>query len=354
MNLSVHLKSSGVRDRQKNYESHPIILFLPYGFSPTCAKYAMFSWISIVFLLIMTVRALKRVSNFLSTSRSSIPRQCHRSTYASAPPDQIMVPSGLLPVYKPQDWSSQDVVGKVKNILRSGVRDRTNGQKVKIKVGHGGTLDPLAEGVLVLGIGEGTKLMGSYLTGAKSYHATALLGSETDSLDSMGTTTETMSYEHVTLDQLESVMRSQFTGNITQIPPMFSALKKNGKRLYELARKGEVVEREPRAVTISAIQLLRSASNLPEFQFNSTVSGGTYIRSLIADIARECDTRAHMIALLRTRQGPFILDDCLHQKDWNYDTICKRLIECSTKIDINVFETKPACRYDILPPKETG
>lgn len=297
-------------------------------------------------------KAFKPIKTYLYASRSCKLLQCQKSTYLSAPPGQVMVPSGLLPVFKPQDWTSQDVVGKVKNILRSGVRDRTNGQKVKIKVGHGGTLDPLAEGVLVLGIGEGTKLMGEYLTGAKSYHATALLGSETDSLDIMGTITETMAYEHVTLDQLEHVMQTQFTGNITQIPPMFSALKKDGKRLYELARKGEVVEREPRAVTISDLTLLRSSSSLPEFRFDSTVSGGTYIRSLIADIARECDSRAHMTSLLRTQQGPFVLEDCLHQADWNYDMICERLIECSTKVNLNVFETKPACKYEILPPKE--
>ena len=257
---------------------------------------------------------------------------------------EIVIPSGLIAIYKPQDWSSNDVVGKVKNILRNGLRNMTNNnQKIKIKIGHGGTLDPLAEGVLVLGIGEGTKKLSTYLSGAKNYRATGCLGIETDTLDSTGTIIETMNWDHVDHDILSSMMESHFIGNITQIPPMFSALKKNGTRLYELARKGQVIEREPRSVTISSIKLIKDDQvSLPYFIFETSVSGGTYVRTLISDLAKTCNTRAHMTSLIRTKHGPFELEDSLDISKWTFDEICECLINSSKKYNLNFEESKPA------------
>jgi tRNA pseudouridine55 synthase len=125
-------------------------------------------------------------------------------------------------VYKPKEWSSSDVVGKVRNILRNGAKKAANKRagKVNIKVGHGGTLDPLAEGVLVLGIGEGTKLLQQYLTGPKSYHAVGLLGSETDTLDSTGTVTSTAEWDHISHTTIDEAL-GMFRGEIMQVPPMY-------------------------------------------------------------------------------------------------------------------------------------
>lgn len=234
----------------------------------------------------------------------------------------VKVPSGLIAVYKPQGWTSSDVVGKVRNILRNGAKKKANRQgKVKIKVGHGGTLDPLAEGVLVLGVGEGTKMLQAYLTGAKSYYAEAKLGSETDTLDSTGTVTSIEEWSHVTRADLDNALE-HFRGNISQVPPMYSALKRDGKKLYELARKGIEVEREAREITIYELERGQQELELPMFSLDVSCSGGTYIRTLCADIARHVNTRAHMTSLLRTKQGPFALKDCLHFENWDYDSLC--------------------------------
>lgn len=249
----------------------------------------------------------------------------------SSSPDEgfVTVPSGLIAVYKPQDWTSSDVVSKVRNILRNGAKKKANKTgKVNIKVGHGGTLDPLAEGVLVLGIGEGTKMLQAYLTGAKSYYAEAKLGTETDTLDSTGNVTSSMDWSHVASNDLDDSLKF-FRGNISQVPPMFSALKRDGKKLYDLARKGIEVEREPRQVTIYELNRGEEELDLPTFSLDVSCSGGTYIRTLCADIARHLNTRAHMTSLLRTRQGPFTIEDCLYIDHWDYETLCNAIVASS-------------------------
>eukprot|EP01038_Epipyxis_sp_PR26KG_P008926 gene8926-12037_t len=244
------------------------------------------------------------------------------------------IPSGLCAVYKPKNWTSSDVVSKIRLMLEADMR-KSLGRKVKIKVGHGGTLDPLAEGVLVLGIGSGTKSLTDYLSGSKGYLAKAVLGKEMDTLDITGTVVEAVDSSHITTELLQQLI-PEFTGNITQVPPMYSALKKDGKKLYELARQGIEVEREARNLTVYRLSLIEDIK-IPEFGLIIECSGGFYVRSLISDIGRKAKSAAYMTELLRTKQGPFTLDDCLLQKDWNTNNICNHIIKCSSIVGL---ETK--------------
>ena len=281
----------------------------------------------------------------------SIQRTSMFSTLGSSADETVSVPSGLVAIFKPKNWTSSDIVSKVKGILLRGMQDRCPG-KFKIKVGHGGTLDPLAEGVLVLGIGEGTKLMSTYLEGSKAYLAVAMLGDETDTLDNTGVIVETIDCSAINEKTLESAL-PQFQGDILQVPPMFSALKRDGRKLYELARQGIEVEREARNVTVYSLQLtsefqedllgnkMRSLS-LPSFGLSVSSSGGFYVRSLISDLARACGGRAHMTDLLRTKQGPFELADCISQPEWNFETVCSRIVTTSTKAGLDPSTMKPA------------
>ena len=213
----------------------------------------------------------------------------------------VNIPSGLAAIYKPKGWSSAEVVYKLRVLMRDGLQARTGCSKRKsiIKVGHGGTLDPLAQGVLVVGFGKGTKLMDTYLSGIKAYQAIAKLGYETDSYDANGAITETVDSTHVTYDMLENALQ-QYRGDILQTPPMYSALKIDGQRLYTLARQGLEVDREARPVTTYKLELVRkphpyllaetndinSELNLPLFGLDIECSGGFYVRSIIRDVAR--------------------------------------------------------------------
>lgn len=197
--------------------------------------------------------------------------------------------TGFVLVDKEQGWTSHDVVAKVRNHLST-------------KVGHAGTLDPMATGLLVLGIGRATKLL-RFVQGAdKEYLATAQLGVATDSLDADGAV---LSREPlpVSEDDIRSAMQ-RFTGEILQIPPMVSARKVEGTRLYELARQGKVVEREARPVTIHRLDVIDVApSDYPEVTFRVVCSTGTYIRTLADDIGRALGGRAHLTGLRRVRNG---------------------------------------------------
>ena len=213
----------------------------------------------------------------------------------------VHIPSGLAAIYKPKDWSSAEVVYKLRDLMRDGLQARTGCSKRKsiIKVGHGGTLDPLAQGVLVVGFGKGTKLMDTYLSGTKAYQAIAKLGYETDSYDANGVITETVDSTHVTNDMIENALQ-QYRGDILQTPPMYSALKIDGQRLYTLARQGLEVDREARPVTTYKLELVRnphkllvnetngisSELELPLFGLDIECSGGFYVRSVICDLAR--------------------------------------------------------------------
>jgi tRNA pseudouridine55 synthase len=178
--------------------------------------------------------------------------------------------------------------------------------------------------VLVLGIGSGTTKLTEYLSGTKKYSAIAKLGTSTDTLDSTGEVLQTTDCSHITIDTLQLSLNA-FRGEISQVPPMYSALKKNGKRLSDLARSGEVVIREPRAVTVYQLELLPDRVKLPEFAFEVECSGGFYVRSLIDDIAKSCGGLAHMTHLCRIKQGPFVTSDCIHEDNWEFDKIIETI-----------------------------
>jgi tRNA pseudouridine55 synthase len=203
-----------------------------------------------------------------------------------------MTRNGLLLVDKPEGPSSAEIVSRVKAAL--GVK----------KIGHLGTLDPFASGLLPLGINEGTKIAGLFLGASKSYAGSIALGIETDSQDSTGRVIRTADVPPLDDPDLE-VLRQKFSGTLWQIPPMFSALKKSGERLYRLARRGEVVERQPRQVEIE--QLLLWQAGPGEIRFELTCSKGTYVRALAADIGSFLGCGAHLKSLRRLACGHLTL-----------------------------------------------
>lgn len=369
------------------------------------------------------------------------------SASPSSPP--LYLAEGLLAVHKPLTWTSNDVVAYIRGILTRDAKDRNAGggsdnnnnnkrgrgrnKKQMMKVGHGGTLDPLASGVLVLGIGKGTTQLQSYLEGDKQYVAVCELGYETTTLDAEGDVVKEMEWAHVksvkggsdcdstSTSSIEGVL-SKFQGKIQQVPPLYSAIRVDGKRLYEIARKGDVnsddVEIPTREVEVygvkacasleedvvrsgvvdgrkyrEAVKAMKDAESeaaakalaeggddkvdandeggetkkhdnadgsgggdkkkkyskkrndkdnkknmfsdttvpsisadnctleLPQFALEVQCGGGTYIRSLVRDIGYELDTVATMTGLVRTKQGPFVLEDALRREDWNAEKI---------------------------------
>ncbi|CAN5627910.1 tRNA pseudouridine(55) synthase TruB [soil metagenome] len=204
-------------------------------------------------------------------------------------------PDGVAVVDKPAGWTSHDVVARARGLL--GTR----------KVGHSGTLDPDATGVLVLGVGKATRLL-RYLTAlGKTYEAEIVLGTETSTLDDSGEVTATHDMAGVTLADARRVAAEQLTGPILQVPPMVSAVKVDGRRLHELAREGIEVEREARPVTVHSFTLDEG----PEpgvFRAEVACSSGTYVRTLAADLGHALGGGAHLRALRRTSVGDFGLD----------------------------------------------
>jgi tRNA pseudouridine55 synthase len=255
---------------------------------------------------------------------------------------------GLCAVYKPIEWTSNDVVAYIRGMLERDARERgvlqrsnRRSKKNKIKIGHGGTLDPLAEGVLVLGIGEGTKKLQDYLKGTKRYEANFQLGYETTTLDLEGNVTKTAPYDHVTEESIQNIL-PKFTGSILQFPPIYSAIKLNGKKLYEEAREGKTIEelgieaREIEVYNLAVKQLLNESQeckkllDAPETDYLTVPScysldvecgGGTYVRSLIRDLGYELNSLATMTKLVRVKQGPFSVSDTLVKDDWSADAI---------------------------------
>lgn len=203
--------------------------------------------------------------------------------------------NGIINVYKESGFTSHDVVAKLRGILHMK------------KIGHTGTLDPDAVGVLPVCVGKATKVCDLLTDKDKTYIAEVKLGVTTDTLDLTGEVL-TEKEVSVTEENLRNII-PEFTGNIMQIPPMYSAIKVNGKKLYELARKGQEVERKPRPVTIHSLTLLKV--NLPENEFTIEVScsKGTYIRTLCADIGERLGCGAAMKSLIRTKVGQFYLED---------------------------------------------
>lgn len=201
----------------------------------------------------------------------------------------------IIPVYKPRGWSSFDVVRKVKNLTQG-----------KYKIGHGGTLDPFAEGLLILGLGKDTKALSTISQSSKTYRAVLQLGKTTDTLDPEGKITETADIPALTERSILEVFK-RFTGRQRQVPPMFSAKKMKGVRLYKLARQNKNVDREAVPVTIHSLGLIKFTRDRIEFE--TEVSKGTYIRVLGADIAKALGTVGYLTALVRTKVGKYLLED---------------------------------------------
>ncbi|KAG5649266.1 hypothetical protein H0H81_005015 [Sphagnurus paluster] len=276
--------------------------------------------------------------------------------------------SGLFGVVKPSGPTSMSVINDVKQlIMQSRIfveaeklekmkgKKLNRGKRVRegVKIGQGGTLDPLADGVLVVGVGRGTKKLSEFLDCTKEYRTTCLLGCETDTYDSEGSRVRTAPWEHVTREKVEAAL-VQFSGEIQQTPPIFSALKMDGRPLYEYARKGIPLPRpiEPRKVTVHSLELVEwkgtdHAYRWPEKTFSQEekmametalrgvgtkvslkddvdpvstvavptafvlkmkVSGGTYVRSIVHDLAHALGSAGHVVTLSRSRQGRFALD----------------------------------------------
>lgn len=227
--------------------------------------------------------------------------------------------NGILVIDKPEGLTSFDVVAKVRRTL-----------KVK-KCGHTGTLDPMATGVLPIMLGSATKLAPFLVDSRKEYTATMLLGRSTDTLDITGRVTEErdISQLQITAADIEQAMAG-FRGEILQEPPMYSALKKDGKRLYDLARQGIEVEREKRPVTVYELKLL--SIDFPYITFHAAVSKGTYIRSLIRDLGEALGVPATMAELRRTLTGGFTLAETVTLDDLDSVGILDKIIQVESTL----------------------
>jgi tRNA pseudouridine55 synthase len=201
---------------------------------------------------------------------------------------------GLLLVDKPGEWTSSDVVVKIRNHFRFS------------KVGHGGTLDPMATGLLVLLIGRGTKLSDRIMGGDKTYEGVIRLGVATSTQDADGEVIARKDAAHITREQVEALIQQNYLGDIEQIPPMVSAIKKNGVPLYKMARKGEEIEREPRRIHVSSFEVLAFDNPLVTFRVKS--SKGTYVRTLAHDIGSDLGVGGSLDALRRTASGALTVD----------------------------------------------
>ena len=207
----------------------------------------------------------------------------------------------LLLINKPLRWTSFDAVNKIRNILR-----------VK-KVGHAGTLDPLATGLLIICTGKFTKKINEYMAQEKEYTGTFTLGATTPTYDLESEPGNFLPFEHITSDDIQSAAK-KFSGEIMQVPPAHSAIKVDGKRVYELARKGKEVNLEPRKINIKEFEITRI--ELPIVQFKVVCTTGTYIRSLANDLGAALGCGAYLSSLCRTRIGNYLLQDAMTPEEF--------------------------------------
>ncbi|KIO76940.1 pseudouridine synthase [Pedobacter lusitanus] len=208
----------------------------------------------------------------------------------------------LLLINKPYKWTSFDVVGKIRNSLKP----------LKLKVGHAGTLDPLATGLLILCTGKLTKQIDTFQAEDKEYTGTMILGATTPSFDMETEVDQEYPLTNLTEEAIYAAT-SPFTGDIQQYPPAHSAVKVNGERLYVKARRGEEQELRLRFVSVPVFEITRIA--LPEVDFRIVCSKGTYIRSLVSDFGKHLDNGAYLSKLTRTRSGSFLLEDAFEVTD---------------------------------------
>jgi tRNA pseudouridine55 synthase len=204
--------------------------------------------------------------------------------------------NGILIIDKPIDWTSHDVVGKLRKLLRTK------------RIGHTGTLDPFATGVLVMLVGKATRLAQFLDKDVKEYEAVIQFGFETDTGDLTGIQTATGKIDKVSAEEIEIALQD-FRGEISQIPPMYSAKKVDGKKLYELARQGVEIERKPVNITIYNLELLETNGTTAKIKV--ACSAGTYIRTLAEDIGRKLEICGHLTSLRRVRAGKFELSEAV-------------------------------------------
>ena len=205
-------------------------------------------------------------------------------------------------INKPLRWTSFDVVKKIRNTLRTALNIK------KIKVGHAGTLDPLADGLLIVCTGKFTKRINEFQAQEKEYTAEFTLGATTPSFDLETEVNETFDYNHITQDMLKITTES-LTGNILQTPPIYSAIKQDGKRLYEHARKGEDIKIKKRMVHVSKFEIIKV--EMPKAHVRIVCSKGTYIRSLAQTFGKNLNSGAHLSQLTRIRIGKFELSQAI-------------------------------------------
>lgn len=208
----------------------------------------------------------------------------------------------IIGIDKPLGWTSFDAVKRVRGAIQRRLKMK------KFKVGHAGTLDPLATGVLIVCTGRATRRIEILQNGTKEYIATMRLGATTPSFDLETEIDATYPYEHVTLGQVREIL-PRFTGHILQVPPVYSAVKIDGKRAYKYARKGAEVELKAKPLVIEQLELL--PSELPDLRLRIVCSKGTYIRALTRDIGVALGSGAHLTSLCRTRVGSIRLSDCI-------------------------------------------
>lgn len=254
---------------------------------------------------------------------------------------------GFVNINKPKGMTSHDVVANVRRL--TGIR----------QIGHTGTLDPFAEGVLPICIGRATRLI-EYLEEDKAYLATVQFGSNTDTYDIDGQVTQTFD-KKVTREEIEAIL-DDFRGEIEQMPPIYSAIKVNGKKLYEYARKGEEVEIKPRSVVIEKLELVDFDAAAQTAQLEVKCSKGTYIRSLAFDIGKKLDAGAHLSALVRTQAGRFKLENSItlqklvFEEVKNYlinpiDVLPQKQLEV-TQADLEKIKNGVSLRKDNCPDSE--
>lgn len=231
-------------------------------------------------------------------------------------PISINVEQGcVLLINKPLTWTSFDVVNKLRYILLRSLhkfKEIKEGEKRKLKVGHAGTLDPLATGLLIVCIGKETKNIDQYMATEKEYTGSFYIGATRPSYDNETEVDQTYPTGHITTELIHQTTQ-QFLGDIMQLPPLYSAIKKDGVRLYESARAGIEVELTPRPVTIKAFEITKI--EMPIVEFRVVCSKGTYIRSLAYDFGKALNSGAYLNSLCRTRSGNYLLSDALSLDD---------------------------------------
>jgi tRNA pseudouridine55 synthase len=236
------------------------------------------------------------IENFLSTLKFFDPVNFQHLIFVAMQKNNIYEEGQLLLIDKPFEWTSFDAVRKVRYLTKTK------------KVGHAGTLDPLATGLLIICTGKFTKKINEYMAQEKEYTGTITIGAKTPTYDLESEPVDFKAYDHISEEDLNACVK-KFTGPILQTPPIHSAIKKEGKRVYELARRGVDVKLEPRPVTIYDFEIVKF--ELPLIHFRVVCSTGTYIRSIANDFGECLGTGGYLSNLCRTRIGDFLLKDAM-------------------------------------------